>query len=187
LVRANDEIVPSSGTTPEGWPIYERPFGFSFSLVVEAKPGPSRRPVGLNAFRSDLADPSVRPDLEIIVSRALGNGSLDVCDDMLPFIGGIPASTSFDLTQGISNAINDLACRFVNGSGTPGGRREAEACTVFGSGEFSFVVDATTVQFCGLIAEPFAFPLGDTVVSTRVRDASGQPGPPASFVVRIVP
>lgn len=187
LVRANDEIVAPSGSTPEGWPIYERSFGFSFSLIVEAKPGPSRRPVGLNAFRSDLFDPNVRPDLEIIVSRALGNGSLDVCDDMLPFIGGIPASTSFDLTQNISNAINDLSCRFVDGSGLPGGRREAEACTVFGNGEFGFVVGATTVQFCALIAEPFGFPIGDTVVSARVRDSSGQPGPPASFVVRIVP
>lgn len=187
LVRANDEIVMPSGTTPEGWPIYERPFGFSFSLVVEARPGPSRRPVGLNAFRSDLFDPSVRPDLEIIVSRPLGNGSLDVCDDMLPFIGGIPASSSFDLSQDISNAINDLSCRFVNGSGLPGGRRAADACTVFGDGEFRFVDPGTSVQFCALIAEPFGFPLGDTMVSARVRDSSGQPGPPATFVVRIVP
>ncbi|MBX3025395.1 hypothetical protein KF840_10880 [bacterium] len=187
LVRANDEVVPASGTTSQGWPIYVRPFGFSFSLVVEAKPGPSRRPVGTNAFRSDLTDPATRPDLEIIVSRPLGNGSLAVCDDMLPMIGGIPASPSFDLTQNISNAINDLSCRFVNGSGLPGGRRESEACTVFGNGEFGFVVKATTVQFCALIAEPFGFPVGDTVVSVRVRDSSGQPGPPASFVVRITP
>lgn len=187
LVRANDEVVPPSGTTAEGWPIYERPFGFSFSLLVEAKPGPSRRPVGLNAFRSDLFDPSVRPDLEVIVSRALGNGSLDVCDDMLPFIGGIPASLGFEETQSISNAINDLACRFVNGDGLPGGRRKVEACTVFGNGEFDFVNAATTVQFCALIAEPFEFPIGDTVVSARVRDSSGQAGPAASFVVRIAP
>jgi hypothetical protein len=187
VVRASDEVVAPSGTTREGWPIYERPFGFSFSLVVEAKPGPSRRPVGFNAFRSDLLDPSVRPDLEIIVSRPLGNGSLDVCDDMLPMIGGVPASQSFAETQMISNAINDLACRFVNGSGLPGGRREVEACTVFGNGEFGFVDSSSTVQFCALIAEPFGFPVGDTVVTVRVRDSSGQPGPPASFVVRILP
>jgi hypothetical protein len=186
-VRANDEVVPPSGTTTQGWPIYVRPFGFSFSLVVEGKPGPSRRPVGLNAFRSDLEDATVRPDLEIIVSRPLGNGSLEVCDDMLPLIGGIPASQGFQETQGVSNAINDLACRFVNGSGVPGGRRANEACTVFGDGEFGFVVEASTVQFCALIAEPFSFPVGDTVVSARVRDSSGQPGPAASFVVRITP
>jgi hypothetical protein len=189
IVRASDEVVAPSGTTSQGWPIYERAFGFAFSLVIEAKPGPGRpvRAVGLNAFRSDLSNPSVRPDLEIIVSRPLGDGSLAVCDDMLPLIGGIPASTSFDQTQNISNAINDLACRFVNGSGLPGGRRAAEACTVFGDGEFAFVDQTSTVQFCALIAEPFSFPLGDTVVSVRVRDATGQPGPPASFVVRVTP
>jgi hypothetical protein len=187
LVRASDQVIAPSGTTAQGWPIYERTFGYAFSLVVEAKPGPSRRPVGLNAFRSDLFDPSVRPDLEIIVSRPLGNGSLDVCDDMLPFIGGIPASQSFNETQNVSNAINDLACRFVNGDGLPGGRRKVDACTVFGNGEFDFVNGATTVQFCALIAEPFEFPIGDTVVSARVRDSSGAPGPAASFVVRITP
>ena len=187
VVRASDEVVEPSGTTAQGWPIYERPFGFSFSLVVEAKPGSTRRPVGLNAFRSDLFDPSVRPDLEIIVSRPLGNGSLAVCDDMLPEIGGIPASATFDPTQNISNAINDLACRFVNGSGLPGGRRANEACTVFGDGEFAFVDATSTVQFCALIAEPFGFPMGDTVVSVRVRDSSGTPGAAKSFVVRITP
>jgi len=186
-VRASDEVIEPSGTTSQGYPIYERPFGFSFSLVVEAKPGPSKKAVGLNAFRSDLFDPSVRPDLEIIVSRSLGNGSLDVCDDMLPFIGGIPASASFEETQNVSNAINDLSCRCVNGSGLPGGRREAEACTVFGDGEFAFIDDTSTVQFCALIAEPFGFPLGDTTISVRVRDSTGQPGPPASFVVRVTP
>jgi hypothetical protein len=187
LARASDDLVEPVGTTPEGWPIYERPFGFSFSLVVEAKPGPSRRPVGLNAFRTDSSDAAVRPDLEIIVSRPLGNGSPDVCDDMLPFIGGIPASTDFAVTQPVSDAINDLACRFVNGSGEPGGRRPGEACTVFDNGEFGFAAPTSTTQFCALIAEPFGFAVGDTVVSARARDNTGQPGPPASFVVRILP
>jgi hypothetical protein len=43
------------------------------------------------------------------------------------------------------------------------------------------------VSFCALIAEPFGFPLGDTLVSVRVHDTAGQPGPPASFVVRVTP
>jgi hypothetical protein len=187
VARASDEITQPIGTTSQGWPIFERPFGYSFSLVVEAKPGPSRKTVALSTFNSDEFDPSQRPDFEIIVSRPLGNGSTDVCDNMLPFFGGVPASTSFDETQPISNAINDLSCRFVNGSGDPKGRTEAEACTMFEDGNFGFVKPDTKVQFCALVAEPFSFPVGDTVVTVRVRDSSGQPGPPASFVVRVQP
>jgi hypothetical protein len=179
--------VEPIGMTPEGWPIYERPFGFAFSLVIEAKPGPSGRPVGVNAFNHDPFDPSLRPDLEIIVSRALGDASTAVCDDMLPFLGGVPASPDFEFTQEISDAINDLACRFVNGSGVPGGRGAGDACTSFENGEFGFAKAGTTAQFCALIAEPFGFQLGDTIVTVRVRDRSGQPGPSESFVVRVLP
>jgi hypothetical protein len=187
LARANDSLLDPVGVTDQGWPIYQRQFGYLFSVVVEAKPGPSRRPVGSNAFRSDPSDPAQRPDLEVIVSRPLGDGSAAVCDNMLPEIGGVPASTGFDLTQPISNAINDLACRFVNGSGTPGGRGGSEACVRGDDGDYHFVNGTSTVQFCALIAEPFGFPIGDTVVTVRAHDVSGSPGPAASFVVRIQP
>ena len=56
-----------------------------------------------------------------------------------------------------------------------------------GDGEYRFIDSTSTVQFCALIAEPFGFPLGDTVVTVRVRDSTGMPGPPASFVVRVLP
>jgi len=180
--------VPASGTTPEGWPIYERPFGYAFTLVVEAKPGPSNKSVGLNAFMSDPSDPTVRPDLQVIVSRALGDGSPAVCDDMPPMIGGVPASLSFDVTQPISDAISDLGCRFLDGSGQPRGRDSTDnACTKFSDGTFGFVNSATRTQFCSQVGEAFEFPVGDTVVTVRVRDLTGQPGPPASFVVRVLP
>lgn len=179
--------MPASGETAEGWPIYERPAGYLFSLVVEAKPGPSRRPAGAGAFSHDPDDPTVRPDLEVIVSRPLGDGSSAVCDNTLPEIGGVPASASFDLSQPISDAINDLACRFVNGSGVPVGRGPNEACTLFDTGEYRFVEKGTTVQFCGRVTQPFGFPIGDTVVTVRVRDLSDRPGPPASLVVRVSP
>ncbi|MCP6756799.1 hypothetical protein NL533_34755, partial [Klebsiella pneumoniae] len=81
---------------------------------------------------------------------------------------------------------NDFACRFVNGEGLPGGRVGANACTVFEDGEYKFVDQTSTTQFCAVIAEPFAFPIGDTIVTARVHDAIGQPGAPASFVVRIL-
>lgn len=191
LARPDDTIIDPVGVTGQGWPIYERPFGYLFSIVVEAKPGPSRRRVGLNTFRSSLSDPTLRPDFEIIVSRPLGNGSATVCDDMPPMIGGVPASTTFITTQPISNAINDFGCRFVDGSGNPGGRGPDEACTMFEDGLSHFVVtqgaNASTAQFCAGIAEPFKFPDGDTTVSVRARDVSGVPGAPVSFVVRIRP
>lgn len=187
MARPNDRVLDPVGTTPEGWPIYERSLGYLFTVVVEAKPGPSRRPVGVNAFRYDPSDPTSRPDIEIIVSRQLGDGSSAVCDNMLPEIGGVPASPNFNNTQMISDAINDFACRFVNGSGAPGGRGAGEACVVFEDGEFRFVKAGSTVQFCAGIAEPFRFPIGDTVVMVRVRDVTGNAGPPAAFVVRVQP
>lgn len=185
LARPDDTLLAPIGATNQGWPIYERPLGYLFTVVVEAKPGPSRLPVGLNAFRYDPLDPSVRPDLEIIVSRPLGDGSPAVCDNMLPMLGGVPAASSFNLTQPISDAINDFACRFVNGAGTPGGRAAGSQCTLFADGEFHFADSRSTAQFCAGIAAPFGFTLGDTVVTVRVQDASGIPGPPASFVVRV--
>jgi hypothetical protein len=187
LARPNDTLLDPVGVNGQGWPIYERSLGYLFTVVIEAKPGPSRKPVGLNAFRSDPFDPSLRPDLEIIVSRPLGDGSLAVCDDMLPMLGGVPAAGSFDETQPISDAINDFACRFVNGAGNPGGRSTGEQCILGDDGEFHFAVSGSTAQFCAGIAEPFGFPLGDTVITVRVRDITGIAGPQASFVVRVQP
>jgi hypothetical protein len=191
LSRPNDTIIDPVGMTTQGWPIYERSLGYLFNIVVEARPGPSRLRVGLNTFRSNLSDPNVRPDFEIIVARPLGDGSAVVCDDTPPQIGGVPAATSFGTTQPIANAINDFGCRFVNGSGDPGGRGPDEACTMFEDGQSHFVItggsNASTAQFCAGIAEPFKFPDGDTTVMVRARDVSGAPGAPMSFVVRIRP
>lgn len=187
MARPNDRLVDPIGETPEGWPIYERSIGFLFTVVVEAKPGPSRRAVGLNTFRHDPFDSAVRPDFEIIVSRALGDGSSTVCDNMLPDIGGVPASAGFDTTPAISGAINDFGCRFVDGTGNFGGRGEREACTLFEDGDYHFKDPFSTAQFCAGIAEPFRFAVGDTTVHVRARDVSGTPGPPATFVVRITP
>jgi hypothetical protein len=185
-VARGDFLVDEVGTV-DGLKVFERPFGFNFSLVVEAKPGPSGRSVKMSTFDRDAGNPSVRPGLEIIVSRALGNGSTAVCDRTLPNVGGVPASASFDDTQAISDAINDFACRFVDGQGNPRGRAPSEACTVFRDGTARFRDGTSTVQFCGLIESPAAFPVGDTRVSVRVRDVSEEPGPAQAFIVRVLP
>jgi hypothetical protein len=177
-------------STPVGFilgeiPIYERPFGYGFTLVVEGKPGPSRRRVGISSFNWDPWDAAVRPDLEIIVSRPLGDGSTVVCDNEPPLTGGVPASGSFDVAQPISDAINDFACRFLNGSGQPLARSQSEACTRFPDGEFRFSDESSTVQFCAKIVEFFAFPVGDTLVTARLRDVAGDSSSPFQLVVRV--
>lgn len=185
IARPDDLVAQPSGYTPEGIPIYTRPFGYGFKLVAEGKPGPSRRAVGTRSYRWDASDPSVRPDIEIIVSRALGNGSLAVCDNVPPFTGGVPPASGFDLTQAVSDAINDLACRFIDGTGNPSGRSPAEACTRFPDGEYRAVDTESTVQFCAPVLEYFSFPLGDTLVTVRLRDIAGDSSTPRQLIVRV--
>jgi len=45
------------------------------------------------------------------------------------------------------------------------------------------------VQFCSELGggAEIAFPPGDTRVSARVTDVLGQPGPPASIIIRVLP
>jgi hypothetical protein len=191
-VASPDDRVPTpNGFTAGGLPIYERPIGFNFAVVVEGRPGGSRQKIGLSTFNSDPMDPLARPDLQLLVSQPLGDGSAAVCDNMPPDAGGIPAvnPTDYAFTQPISDAINDLGCRFVDGLGRPLGRSTSQdACTLAldGSGEFRFVSPGSTTQFCGAIAPPFAFPLGDTLVTVRLRDQGKNLSLPAQIVIRVL-
>jgi hypothetical protein len=187
LSSSDDSLVTPTGMTPEGVPIYTRLLGFGFSLVVEGRPGTSGRPVGGIAFNHDPSDPTVLPNLLVQVNRPLGDGSRSVCDNTPPTIGGIPAidPPDFSVTQAISDAMNDLGCRFLNGLGNPGGRGATEACTQFSDGSFRFVNSTSTLQFCGQIGRPFRFPPGDTLVSVRLRDDRGNHGPVARLIVRL--
>jgi hypothetical protein len=189
LTRPDGVLIDPSGMTQQGQLIFDRPFGYAFVVVIEGKRGPNRRPVGLSTFDSSSNNPAVRPALQVIVSQALGNGSTTVCDDRPPTIGGVPASTSFALTQPISNAINDFACRFVDGSGRQMGRGSAlDSCIKYPDDISRFAnQQESSAQFCALIAPPFSFPVGNTTITVRLSDVDGQPGPPLSFVVRVLP
>jgi hypothetical protein len=173
----------SIGPEDDGYATFLRPPS-GFLIYIEARPGVSGRPVGTTTFQSSATDPNVLPDLQVLVSRALGNGSPAVCDDgPAPPIGGVPASAPrvFDGTQAVANAINDLSCRFDART------TSILACTRDSFGTYGFTNPASTVQFCtspGVGAE-LAFPLGDTIVSARVRDVLGQPGHPSSIAVRV--
>jgi hypothetical protein len=186
IARADGQVTQPIGTASDGTPIFEREVGFGFFLYVEARPGPGNRPVGQVTFNSDLGDPNVLPNLQIVVSRPLGNGSAAVCDDGPdPPIGGVPAVDPplFGGAQMAANAINDLACRF-NARTSSG-----DACTRNRQQDPSFVVTSTRVQFCPAVGvgSEIAFPVGDTRVTARVTDTLGQPGPPASIIVRVLP
>ena len=167
--------------------MYVRQNPSGFVLVIDAKPGTNAAPVGFNAYNYDPADPSVRPDLQVEVSRPIGDGSATVCDNTEGHFGGVPgiAPASFDGTQAISDALNDLGCRFNDGTGTPGGRAPDSACVQFPDGEFRFVDTSATVEFCGFISFPLRFPDGDTIVTARLRDINGIVGPPRQIVIRI--
>jgi hypothetical protein len=185
LTRSDDTLIAPLGTTPTGVPVYPRLVGAAFSIVVEGMPGASGFAVGGSAYQQGSAS---FPDLQIEVSRPLGNGSAAVCDSTGPMAGGVPAvdPPNFNATQGTIAAVNDLACRFVDGTGKPGPRRSPDdSCVMFTSSEPDFVNQNTTIQFCGFITGVMEFPPGDTLVTVRLRDEGGNPGPIAQLVVRI--
>lgn len=170
-----------AGTDAQGRSIYPRQSGSDFLIYVEGRPGPSRLPVGTNLLSTQLGNPIGQPDLQIVASRPLGNGSAAVCDKSFPDDGGVPAidPPDFGFVQSVSDALNDFSCRFRAFS-------EADfACTQDNSGSFLFGNGGSTVQFCTLVNEVLTLPTGDTVLTVRLRDTAGQAGPSAQIVVRV--
>ena len=177
--RADGYTTSSSGKNAEGVPIYQNPVGSGFMVVVEAKPGISNLEVGRSIFKYDPKDPTSRPDLEIEVNRPLGDGSETVCDARPPKFGGVPAINppSFAESPAVSAAVNDLSCRFETFI------ESSASCTVNKNGDFSFVSPDTKVQFCMVVARAWNFPEGETLVSVRLRDIEGNPGPVSHFIL----
>ncbi len=181
--RADGNPTEPIGKTGKGVPIFLNHVGSGFFVVVEAKPGYSNLEPGRSIFQHDPKDPSKRPDLQIQVDRPMGDGSEAVCDARPPRFGGIPAISpmSFAENQRVSAALNDLSCRFETFI-------ESDAsCTNAPNGDFSFLSDDSTVQFCMVVARKWRFAEGDTTVSVRMRDREGNPGPISQFVLRREP
>ncbi len=164
-----------------GRPVYTRSAPSGFILFVEGRPGNSQLPVSTVLFNPKRGDPEAVPDLEIEANRALGNGSLAVCDNSLPALGGIPATlpNDFNRQQSITDALNDFACRFRTYSETD------FACTQDSGSNFVFRNPSSTVQFCTLISDALTFPPGDTILTVRLRDIGGNSGPSKQIVVRV--
>jgi hypothetical protein len=189
LARSDDNPVAPTGVTDTGIPIYTRAAGSGFSIVVEGRPGPSGVDSGELAY---VFGGTTYPDLQVLVSRPLGNGSSAVCDRVAPNAGGVPAVDPpvFDESPAAVGAANDVGCRFLDGSGNPFGRRGADDSCVQSppdSGTYRFAAANSTIQFCGLVDSTFTFPPGDTYVTVRLRDQLGNVGAPSRIVVRVQP
>lgn len=181
LADTNGTFDEQAGTDPFGRPVFGRQTNSAFLIYVEGRPGTSGLPVATNLLSSVRDSPMGRPDLQILSNRDLGNGSVDVCDKSFPDAGGVPAvgGSDFALEQSVSDALNDLGCRF---------RVFAEpsfACTQDNNGNFLFESAGSTIQFCALVSEAIEFPAGDTVLTVRLRDTAGNVGPATEIVVRI--
>lgn len=199
LLAADDTLVMP--TTFEGnVPVYQLPFGRAFRIVVEASPGESGIFPGSDTFRAFGA-----PSFQIQSNRPLGNGSPEVCDGDSPVPGGVPGidPPSFELTPMVEDALNDLGCRFLDGSPMqqPAGRgcNDQQACLRFEDGTFGCASPAATIQYCSRIISAIEeFPVGDTLLTARVMECRlsqncplGRPvplaGPTAQLVVRVQP
>jgi len=171
--RADGSRVEPESVNKQGVPVYRSEVGSGFMLVVEAKAGQSGYEPGRRVFAYVPEDPKVRPDLEIETNRDMGNGSPEVCDRKRPNIGGIPGINppNFNETKKISDTINDFSCRFETFIESDG------SCTLNKNGDYSFVSKDTTTQFCMIVARAYMFPVGRTLLSVRMRDSEGNPGP----------
>ncbi len=187
LARADGVPLSPDQFDGQGRPVYQRDFGAGFVLIAEGRPGRSGVPVGTSAFDYSPADPAVLPDLQMLVSRNLGNGSTMVCDSRPPQAGGVPATPrlEFDGSDTIAAAINDLTCRADDGTGEPKAVSSQDACTSFSSGDFGFVEPLSTLQYCMIVSPTWSFPNGATTVKARMRDLDGNVGAPREMIVQV--
>ena len=118
------------------------------------------------------------PDLQLIVSRPLGDGSAAVCDVDPPASGGVPAPTPFSFDDAAATAVNEFGCRAEPPMLLP-------MCTRRSDGEYAYVNRDSEIQFCVPIAATSAFPALDTLVAARLRDVTGNLSAPRELVVRV--
>lgn len=187
LARADGTPLGPDFFDEKGRPVFVREFGAGFVVVIESRAGSSGAAVGNLAYDYDEADPNVLPDLQVLLSRPLGDGSSMVCDKTVPSAGGVPATPALEYlaTPAVAAAINDFGCRFDNGAGVPTGVGPADACTSFPSGDFGFVEGSSELQFCMVVSQAWAFPRGQTIVKVRARDAARNLGWPREMVVQV--
>jgi hypothetical protein len=188
-------IANPDGSTTEnasvdqmGRDVFERILGHRFFLVIEARPGTNEIAVGGQTFDHEPGNVTVRPDLQVVVSHALGNGDSAVCDLGGTGADGVPGIDPplFADVQEVTDAISDLGCHFTDDEGRTMGRPSARACTMSASGTGAGFADPTsTIQFCAFIDVPIGFGSGETAIAARVRDIGGNIGDEKQIVLRV--
>jgi hypothetical protein len=153
-----------------------------FVIVIEGEKGVNGLAPGMSLMPQP---PDNRPDLQIESSRSLGNGSAAVCDTGPPSAGGggvpgINPATFAAGNQTVTDVLNDFACRF-----DPSVSAAAPCTIVDATREPRLINSGADVQFCDFIAATAIFPPGETVLTARLRDVSGNVGPTAQIVVRV--
>lgn len=184
IANANGTLSQPIGTTVDGVPIYERQLGFGFIIVVEGRRGGDNTALGQSSFTYEPGNPRSLPDLQLLASRSIGDGSSAVCDNSPPDFGGVPGVSSYDGSQRTADAINDFGCRFVDGSGNPTARLSSGACVLYPNGEYRFVDPQSQIEYCATVSQPMRFQKGDTRLTVRLRDVKGMTGGVAQIVVR---
>ncbi len=177
LASLDGRPAPIVGTMDDGTPVYYHSAGFGFLLVIEGVPSADSASVGTTLFNTAPNNPSRRPDLEILVDHPLGDGDRAVCNGDF----GVPAvdPPSFALVQSISDALNDLACRFSAATSV------RAACTQDSFGQPAFVAPTSRTQFCLAVNSQMAFPAGSTHVTVQLRDVNGLIGPTRRLILQI--
>ncbi len=170
--------------TPEfdsfGRRVFTRSLG-RFLFIAEGAIGESLLPPSVTGTRDSrgrlegLGDFD-RPGMQVLFSRALGNGDPFIeCETNVS--GGVPAGDGLD-EAATTDAMVDAACRFEwVSSGTP--------CTRNRFGGFSTMSPSTSRQFCFQVPTAAEFPPGETVVSVQMMDRAGNVGPVEQVVVRV--
>jgi hypothetical protein len=179
LTTADNFLLLPDDTDAQGHPVYTRPSGFGFFIVIEAKKGLSGAlPVFPNPSGSDA------PDLQIEANQDLGNGSPVVCDvGPTPAPGGVPGINppNFDPSSpDIVAALNDFSCRFFDNTNFP--------CTnVDDSGIPKKVMSDSDKQYCTqrVLGQEMAFHSGYTLLTVQLSDAANNIGDPVSIVIYV--
>jgi hypothetical protein len=185
IATADNHVrTPIGETQDDHIPIYDFPNSFGFIIVAEGRPGTNNRPLATcGLMGSPGGCGSGRAAVQILADRQLGNGSAKVCDTTAPTIGGVPAVPALDFgpSQMVSDAINDLACRFDLHA------TSETACTLDDLGNNAFLFrNFGETQYCTpVVGSELSFAPGLTRLKVQIQDASGTVGNQKEIAVQV--